>query len=115
MENKKLRTVIGTPGGGRIFNVLAQIIIRLLDFDFAAKDAIAAPRFSTRLSSGGLQMEGRFPDATCNYLENMGYTLTIMEEFSSYFGGVQLIVYDKSLDKYIGVSDSRRDGGALGY
>jgi len=115
MENNKLRAVIGTPGGGRIFNVLAQIIVRLLDFNFSAKEAVAAPRFNIRLSSKKLNMEGRFPEASLTALAKMGYNLDIREKFSSYFGGVQLIVYDETLNKYIGISDMRRDGGALGY
>lgn len=114
-QDDKLFAVIGTPGGGRIFNVLAQVIIRLLDYGFTPVQAMNAPRFSTRISSKALKLESGFSENIIGRLKEMGYTIDIIDRFSSYFGGVQMIIYNPDLMKYIGVSDPRRDGGALGY
>jgi gamma-glutamyltranspeptidase/glutathione hydrolase len=115
MHDGELVSVFGTPGGGRIFNVSAQIIINLIDFNLSPEDAVMAPRFSARISSELLSLENRFEKETIEGLNNFGYKLKIYEDYSQYFGGVQLIYFDNNLKKYIGVSDPRRDGGALGY
>ncbi len=114
-HNNALFAVLGTPGGGTIFNVLAQVMIRLLDEKNSPQQAVAAPRFSTRINSRYFRMEQDFPTATIDTLKNRGYPVQLYEKHSSYFGGVQLIIYDPVLKQYIGVSDPRRDGGALGF
>jgi len=114
-NSNNMQIILGTPGGGSIFNVLAQVIIRLLDFDQSPIDAMDAPRFNVRIQSKSLQMEQRFAVKIISQLENKGYKIHINEPYSSNFGGIQMIVFDQALNKYIGVSDPRRDGGALGY
>lgn len=114
MKDGNIFSVLGTPGGGRIFNVMAQIIIRLLDFNSSATEAVNAPRFSIRLRSGKLYVENRFPKSTLKSLSAMGYPIKALDSFTPYFGGVQLIVFDAELKQWIGVSDPRRDGGAAG-
>ena len=110
-----IAAVLGTPGGGRIFNVLAQIIIDLIDFKLSPVQTVEAPRFSIRLRSKALKLENRFPAAILDSLRSMGYKCKTTSERDAYFGGVQLIVWDRQLKQYIGVSDSRRDGGAVGF
>ena len=110
-----LFAVLGTPGGGTIFNVIAQVIIRLLDYKNTPHQAVAAPRFSTRINSQYFRMENDFPQATIDTLKNRGYPIQLYDKHSSYFGAVQLIIYDPLLKQYIGVSDPRRDGGAMGF
>ncbi len=44
----------------------------------------------------------------------MGYPVKVLDSFTPYFGGVQLIVFNKNLMEWVGVSDPRRDGGAAG-
>jgi gamma-glutamyltranspeptidase/glutathione hydrolase len=114
-HDEVLFAVLGTPGGGTIFNVLAQIIIRLLDYKNTPHQALAAPRFSTRINSQYFRIENDFPQTTIDTLKNRGYPIQLYERHASYFGGVQLIIYDPILKQYIGISDPRRDGGALGF
>lgn len=114
MKDGKLTSILGTPGGGRIFNVLAEKIIELIDFKISPLNTMMNPRFNVRISSKYLSMENGFDDKIIDELKNMGYQIKLYDELSSYFGGVQLIYYDEKLDQFIGVSDSRRDGGALG-
>jgi len=60
-------------------------------------------------------VEKRFPQTTLKTLSAMGYVLKALDPFSPFFGGVQLIWYDSKLQAWIGVSDPRRDGGAIGF
>jgi gamma-glutamyltranspeptidase/glutathione hydrolase len=114
-QDDRLFAILGTPGGGTIFNVLAQVIIRLLDYKRTPQQAVAAPRFSTRINSQYFRMENDFPRATIDTLKNRGYPIQLYERHSSYFGAVHLIVYDTKLNQFIGVSDPRRDGAAMGF
>ncbi|MCA9735314.1 MAG: gamma-glutamyltransferase [Deferribacteres bacterium] len=114
-RNDSLSVVIGTPGGGQIFNVLGQIIVRLLDFGYSPQAAMDSPRFSARINSRYLSMENRFPVEVKDQLQNMGYHVRTYNDYDNFFGGVQMIVFDRATNQYIGVSDPRRDGGASGY
>jgi len=84
----ELQMVIGTPGGGRVFNVLAQLIIRMLDFKQGPVEAMDAPRFSIRRTQDKLQMEGRFTLQTQELLKQMGYQIKTYPDYDNYFGGV---------------------------
>jgi len=114
-KNDQLVAVIGTPGGGRIFNTMAEVIVRLTDFKLSPVEAIDAPRFSVRISSSKLSLEGRFSPEIIKELEERGYDIRVSDEYENYYGGVQLIYYDESLNSYIGVSDPRRGGAVSGY
>lgn len=107
-------SILGSPGGGRIFNVVAQIIIDLIDYEISPVLAITTPRFNVRMRSKYLSMESAFHQETINELKSLGYNIRLYDGLDSYFGGVQLIKYDDKIKKFIGVSDPRRDGGALG-
>ncbi|MEN8192103.1 MAG: gamma-glutamyltransferase [Bacteroidota bacterium] len=114
MRDGELFSVLGTPGGGRIFNVVAQKIIELIDFKMSPTEVMKNPRFNVRFRSKYLSMENGFNDNLLEKLSEMGYKIRHYSELDSYFGGVQLIYYDENLNEFIGVSDPRRDGGAFG-
>lgn len=114
MKEDNLFSVIGTPGGGRIFNVVGQKIIELLDFKLGPFEAIQDPRFNVRIRSKYLKIENRFDKETILDLKEKGYNIKLYSDFDLYFGGVQMIYFNEESRQYIGVSDSRRDGGALG-
>ncbi len=106
--------VIGTPGGGRVFNVMAQIILRLFEFGDNPLQAIWAPRFSMRANHSKLSMEKGFKPEITAQLQKTGYNIQSYPELSDHFGGVQMIIYDRLTGQYIGVSDPRRSGAAMG-
>jgi gamma-glutamyltranspeptidase/glutathione hydrolase len=114
-KNGTLVAILGTPGGGRIFNTMAEVIVRLTDFNLSPIEAIDAPRFNVRISSSKLSLEGRFSPGIIKELEEKGYHLRVSDQYENYYGGVQLIYYDESLHSYIGVSDPRRGGAVSGY
>ena len=114
-KDGKLVAILGTPGGGRIFNTMAEVIIRLTDFQLSPIEAIDAPRFNVRISSSKLSLEGRFSPEIIKELEEKGYDIRVSDQYENYYGGVQLIYYDESLHSFIGVSDPRRGGAVSGY
>ncbi len=113
-KNDEMRLVMGTPGGGRIFNVMAQMIVRMFDFNQDPVTATHAPRFSIRSFNHQISYENLYAPEIIDQLKKYGYEMKAYDGLDKHFGGVQLIFYDKQLNRYIGVSDPRRTGGAMG-
>ena len=107
--------ILGTPGGRNIFNTMSQVIMRLIDLGESPAEAVDAPRFSARISSKKVTLEGRFTKNIVKKIKQRGYKIRLTNDYEIYLGGVQLIYYDAGLQRYIGVSDPRRGGGAVGY
>ena len=114
MKDNQLYAVLGTPGGPNIFNTMAEVISHLIDFNSSPIYAVDAPRFSPRISRKNVNFEGRFSKTVLDSLKEMGHLVNVTEDYQIYLGGVQLIYYDANTNSYIGVSDPRRAGTALG-
>ena len=99
----ELMMVLGSPGGGRIPNVITQVISNVIDHDMSFSEAVMSPRINQRLE-GKLQLETGFSPDTLNLLKNKGHE----PEISTTMGSVQAIFLDQ--DKIFGVADSRRPG-----
>jgi len=113
-HNDRPVAVLGTPGGGNIFNTMAEVIINILDFKMSPVAAVDAPRISPRISRTNVNFEDRFDPEIIDALRAMGHTIRLSNAYNLYMGGIQLIYFDESLKQYIGVSDPRRDGAATG-
>jgi gamma-glutamyltranspeptidase/glutathione hydrolase len=98
-----LMMVLGSPGGGRIPNVITQVISNVIDHDMSFSEAVMSPRINQRLE-GKLQLETGFSPDTLNLLKDKGHE----PEISTTMGSVQAIFLDQ--DKLFGVADSRRPG-----
>jgi gamma-glutamyltranspeptidase/glutathione hydrolase len=98
-----LMMVLGSPGGGRIPNVITQVISNVIDHDMSFSEAVMSPRINQRLE-GKLQLETGFSPDTLNLLKDKGHE----PEISTTMGSVQAIFLDQ--DKIFGVADSRRPG-----
>jgi gamma-glutamyltranspeptidase / glutathione hydrolase len=114
MKDNQLYAVLGTPGGPNIFNTMAEVISHLIDLNSSPITAVDAPRFSPRISRKNVNFEGRFSKTVLDSLKEMGHKVNVTEDYQIYLGGVQLIYYDVNTNSYIGVSDPRRAGTALG-
>ena len=99
----ELMMVLGSPGGGRIPNVITQVISNVIDHDMSFSEAVMSPRINQRLE-GKLQLETGFSPDTLKLLQNKGHE----PEISTTMGSVQAIFLDQ--DKIFGVADSRRPG-----
>ena len=99
----ELMMVLGSPGGGRIPNVITQVISNVIDHNMSFSEAVMSPRINQRLE-GKLQLETGFSPDTLNLLKDKGHE----PEISTTMGSVQAIFLDQ--DKIFGVADSRRPG-----
>ncbi len=111
-ENGDPFMVLGTPGSRKIITTMVQVISNIIDFDMDLQDAIDAPRIFMDTTQT-LQMESRFGDALAEAMEEMGYPVSVYDEYDKIFGSVQAIQF--SGDTLIGGADPRRDGKAVGY
>ncbi|MCX7973903.1 MAG: gamma-glutamyltransferase [Candidatus Aminicenantes bacterium] len=117
-EEGKLKLILGSPGGLRIFPTLAEIIINIIDFGLSLDEAIEAPRFFSYSQNGHIRplyIEPRFSDEIINQLESFGHKIIQREPYDRYFGGAQGIMIEKRRGLILGGADSRRDGFGQGY
>jgi gamma-glutamyltranspeptidase/glutathione hydrolase len=61
-----------------------------------------------------LQMESRFPEATTEGLKARGHNVKVVGAWAG-GGSFQLILVDKARHMYLGGTDPRAEGLALGY
>tara|TARA_Y100000741_G_scaffold321795_1_gene271152 strand:- start:158 stop:1030 length:873 start_codon:yes stop_codon:yes gene_type:complete len=99
----ELFMVLGSPGGGRIPNIIAQVISNVIDHKMSFASAVMAPRINQRLE-GNLELENGFSPDTISLLKKKGHNV----KSSLTMGSVQAIFIK---DKVIyGVADTRRPG-----
>ena len=95
--------ILGSPGGGRIPNIITQVISNVIDHKLGFADAVMAPRINQRIGKD-LELESGFSPDTLELLKDRGHQLNI----STTMGSVQAIFIK---DGYLyGVSDTRRPG-----
>ena len=112
----------GLMGGAMQPQGHAQIVINLIDFEMNLQEAGDAPRIrhisnqqptgGEMLNGGQLSLESGFEYKEIRKLMTYGHT--IIFSLGS-FGGYQAIMLDKENNVYIGASESRKDGSAMGY
>jgi len=102
--------VLGSPGGSRIAQYVAWVLIQVLDHGLDLQDAIAAPHVTfaggrTRVEPGLLTAETRAA------LEALGHRLEVGPQVSGLHG----IRIDPATGVLTGGADPRREGAAAGY
>jgi gamma-glutamyltranspeptidase/glutathione hydrolase len=111
--------VFGTMGGSMQSQIHVELLTRLIDQGMHVDEAIDAPRFDAVIGedSGGrpaLAMEGRFPPDVVEGLRNRGQGVQIVEPYTSMMGHSHATeILDQGV--YVGASDPRSEGLALGY
>ena len=101
--NGDLFMILGSPGGGRIPNIITQVISNVIDHEMSFTEAVIAPRINQRLE-GNLQLETGFSPDTISLLIERGHKV----ESSNTMGSVQAIFLDQG--NIYGVADTRRPG-----
>jgi len=99
----RLMMILGSPGGGRIPNILTQVISNIIDHDMSFSEAVMAPRINQRLE-GKLQLETGFSPDTIKLLKAKNH----QPENSMTMGSVQAVFLEG--DTLYGVADTRRPG-----
>jgi len=95
--------ILGSPGGGRIPNIIAQVISNVIDHKLGFAEAVMAPRINQRVGKN-LELESGFSPDTVELLKVIGH----QPKPSTTMGSVQAIFLSQG---YIhGVSDTRRPG-----
>lgn len=106
-KDQELSLVVGSPGGSRIINYVAQTLVNVLDFKLDIQSAIDVPRITNRNDVTSLE-KGSNIDSTKVWLEGKGHEVKVVD-LNSGLHGVQ--VKD---DRLLGGADPRREGIALG-
>ncbi len=114
--------VANTPGGDGQPQHNMQMATNVLDFGMDPQQAAEAPRWTHSpgtdpVSLGNpltLAMETRFPEATIEGLRARGHNVKVVGPWSA-GGTFQLIQVDQSKRIYLGGTDPRGEGLALGY
>jgi gamma-glutamyltranspeptidase/glutathione hydrolase len=106
-----LLMVTGTPGGSTIITTVFQVISNVIDHRMSLAEAVAAPRIHHQALPDQLFFEpSGLAEATRAALVERGY---LLEERKDWSGDVQAIARATG-GGWIGVSDPRRGGGAVG-
>ena len=112
----------GVMGGAMQPQGHVQILVNMIDFGMNLQEAGDVLRLrhtgssqptGQRMTNGGrLQLEPGFSKETLQALEDLGHHVRVTR---GGYGGYQAILHDHERGIWIGASESRKDGCALGY
>ncbi|TPH16411.1 gamma-glutamyltransferase [Litorilituus lipolyticus] len=105
-DDNSLKLVIGSPGGSRIINYVAQTLIGVLDWDLNVQEAINLPKVTNRNRLTTLE-QGTAIESLKPKLEAKGHKVSVR----SLNSGLQAIEIKNG--KLIGGADPRREGLVL--
>jgi gamma-glutamyltranspeptidase/glutathione hydrolase len=112
LKDGKVSMVLGSPGGGRIITVVANIFLSVADEGLNIQQAVDAPRFHHQYLPDVLFMEPGFSSATIDGLKAMGYNLRVLGHWSD----GECIAVDPVTGELSGGQDHRHHFGlAAGY
>ena len=111
LKDAKPYAVLGLKGGHVQPQVQVQMIAHLIDFGMTPQEAISAPRFN-HIEGFEVGLEPDFPAAIRDELSRRGHHIVAGNPES--FGGAHMIVVDPETGGFIGGSDPRKGGCALG-
>jgi len=112
LENGKVRYVVGSPMGTFIITAVLQTLINGVDYKLPPEQAVALPRFHQQWSPDALLLETGHPRDVVEKLQSYGH---VVRPSPYPMGAVQLIARDAASGTWLGATDPRRDGAALGY
>ena len=119
LEGGRPRFVYGTMGGEGQPQTQAAILTRRLFRRLGPQAAVEAPRWlygrTWGAESRALSIEGRYPAEVARSLERRGHEVVVGEEWDDLFGHAHCIWIDPDEGGFLGGSDPRADGGALGF
>jgi gamma-glutamyltranspeptidase/glutathione hydrolase len=108
-EDGKVLLVTGTPGGGRIINVVLQVVVNVIDHEMNIAEATDQPRIHQGWRSQTLGVEKGMNPEVVKILKTMGHQV----ELKQTMGSTQSIVWRDG--KFYGAADPRRPNAkALG-
>ncbi len=117
---RRVRLVLGTPGGSTIITTVANDLLSTLDNGLNIQQAADAPRFHHQYLPDRLDLERTFPNDVADQLARMGYKtnrqMAADEHSPGTWGDNELIAIDPHTHELQGGHDTRRSyGKAAGY
>jgi gamma-glutamyltranspeptidase/glutathione hydrolase len=112
LRSGKPYAALGLKGGHVQPQVQVQIICNLVDFGMTVQQAIAAARFN-HIEAEKASLEPEMSQAVTDELARRGHKIVSASPES--FGGAHAIVVDPESGAFIGGSDPRKGGCALGF
>jgi len=108
-ENGKVLLVTGTPGGGRIINVILQVLVNVIDYGLNIAEASDRPRIHQGWQQQELAIETGMNPEVVSLLKGMGHEIDMQRTM----GSTQSITWRDGL--FEGSADPRRPNAlALG-
>ena len=116
LKDKKIRFVIGSPGGPRIITTVANIFLSAAEGGLNIQQAVDAPRFHQQYLPDVLYLEPGFPSQTLQSLKGMGYTIEGGDGEDHYWSDGECLAVDPTTGLISGGQDKRHTfGKAAGY
>jgi gamma-glutamyltranspeptidase/glutathione hydrolase len=112
LKDGRSYAALGLKGGHVQPQVQTQIISNLIDHGMTPQQAIAAPRFN-HIDGAKVGLEPEFSADVKQELTRRGHQLVVGTPES--FGGAHMILLDPDSDAFVGGSDPRKGGCALGF
>jgi gamma-glutamyltranspeptidase / glutathione hydrolase len=112
LKDGKPFAALGLKGGHVQPQVQVQIITNFVDFGMTIQEAIAAPRFN-HIEGSKVGFEPGIPEATVQELKRRGHQVISGNPES--FGGAHAIMIHTESGAFVGGSDPRKGGGAIGF
>ncbi|XQW86364.1 gamma-glutamyltransferase [Thalassotalea piscium] len=106
-QDNSLKLVVGSPGGSRIINYVAETIIGVLDWQLTSQEAVNLPHITNRNGSTTIEQGTELVNYAAE-LEKMGHKVNVRDLNSG------LHAIEVKSGKLIGGVDPRREGLALG-
>ena len=113
-NDKNVWMAVGSPGSERIFSVISQFLIHVLDERKSIDKAMIEPRFHCSLGGRISYEENMFSDVILRFFQKKGYRIDKREPFSFYFGAIHAVLKKQDGSGFQGVAEVRRDGMAEG-
>ncbi|HYT55049.1 MAG TPA: gamma-glutamyltransferase [Verrucomicrobiae bacterium] len=111
-KDGKPYAALGLKGGHVQPQVQAQIISNLIDFGMTPQQAISAPRFN-HIEGTKVGLEPEFGNAVREEITHRGHQ--VVDGNPESFGGTHAILIDPETGAFVGGSDPRKGGCALGF
>ena len=113
VKDKKPFLILGSPGGSTIITTVLQVLMNVVDYGMNLRQAVDAPRIHHQWLPDTLCYEqSAFSKDVAQELKRRGFVLA---ERPGHQGRVEAIMINPNNGLYLGVSDSRGYGLAVGY
>ena len=113
VKGQKPFFILGSPGGPTIITTVLQVLMNVIDFGMDIRHAVDAPRIHHQWLPDTLCYEqSSFSPDVAKELKRRGF---ILAGQPGHQGRVEAIMIDPKRGVYLGASDSRGHGLAIGY